>query len=179
MMRFIKAFIFGITGLSGIITLLSLLIPSNVRVSRTTVINFASKDQLLRQTADLMNWQHWHPMFKAGVAKINYSTVSAGKNAACDIIYNGKATHLVITNTDTASVEFSLQSPGENDVENTIAFIPMPSTNDTRVEWRANTKMHWYPWEKFYAIFMDKLTGPGYDAALNGLKEFMESKPTR
>lgn len=179
MMRFIKAFIFGIVGLFGIITLLSLLIPSNVRVSRTTVINFTSKDQLLQQTADLKNWQHWHPMFKAGVAIINYGTVSAGKNAACDIIYNGKTTHLVINNTDTASVEFSLQSPSENDVQNAIAFIPMPSANDTRVEWRANTKMHWYPWEKFYAIFIDKLTGPGYDVALKGLKEFMESNPAR
>jgi hypothetical protein len=47
------------------------------------------------------------------------------------------------------------------------------------VEWRSLTRLHWYPWEKFYAIFMDKITGPGYEAALNGLKEIVEKNPAK
>jgi hypothetical protein len=34
--------------------------------------------------------------------------------------------------------------------------------------------MKWYPWEKFSGIFVDKMTGPGYQAALNELKDFVE-----
>ncbi len=177
MLRFVKAFLFGITGLFITITLLSLLITSNVRVSRATVINNTSIDKLYQQTANLKNWKNWHPMFKEGVAGINFGTVTTGKNAGCDIVYNNKTTHLVITDTDSSSIKFILQSKGENVIESTISFTPLTAANDIRVEWRALTKLHWYPWEKFYAIFIDKITGPGYDAALNGLKDFIEKNP--
>ena len=177
MMRFIKAFLFGITGLFIVITLLSLLITSNVRVSRATVINNTSLDKPYQQIADLKNWQNWHPIFKTGVAVINFGKVTAGKNAACDIVYNNKTTHLLITGTDSSSIKFILKSAGENDIENAINFAPLTSAREIRVEWRALTKLHWYPWEKVYAIFIDKITGPGYDSALNGLKDFIEKNP--
>jgi len=177
MMRFIKAFLFGITGLFIIITLLSLLITSNVRVSRATVIGNTSMVKLNQQVVDLNNWKNWHPMFKPGVAVLNFGKVTVGKNASCDIICNGKTAHLAITDTDSSSVKFILQSTGENDIENAISFTPLTSVNDIRVEWRALTKLHWYPWEKFYAIFIDRISGPGYDAALNGLKDYIEKNP--
>ena len=177
MMRFIKAFLFGITGLFIVITLLSLLITSNVRVSRATVINNTSIDKPYQQIVDLKNWKNWHPIFKTGVAVINFGNVTVGKNAACDIVYNNKTTHLLITGTDSSSIKFILQSPGENDIENAINFTPLTPAKEIRVEWRALTKLHWYPWEKVYAIFIDKITGPGYDAALNGLKDFIEKNP--
>ena len=179
MMRLIKAFLFGITGLFIIITLLSLLITSNVRVSRATVINNTSIDKPYQQIIDLKNWKNWHPIFKTGIAVINFKNSTLGKNAACDIVYNNKTTHLVITDTDSSSVKFILQSTGESDIENAINFTPLTaaSTKEVRVEWRALTKLHWYPWEKVYAIFIDKISGPGYDAALNGLKEYIEKTP--
>lgn len=177
MMRFIKAFLFGITGLFIVITLLSLLITSNVRVSRASVINNTSIDKPYQQVADLKNWKNWHPIFKTGVAAINFGNVTVGKNAVCDIVYNSKTTHLVITDIDSSSIKFILQSPGENDIENGINFTPLTSAKEIRVEWRALTKLHWYPWEKVYAIFIDKITGPGYDAALNNLKDFIEKNP--
>ena len=174
MIRFIKAFLFGITGLFIIITLLSLLITSNVRVIRTTVINNTTTDKPYQQIIDLKNWKNWHPIFKKGVATIIFTVSSVGKNAACDIVYNNKTTHLLITDADTTSIKFILQSQGENDIENAITITPIKTSGEVRVEWRALTKLHWYPWEKFYAIFLDKITGPGYDAALNGLKDFIE-----
>jgi hypothetical protein len=177
MLRFIKAFLFGITGLFITITLLSLLITSSVRVSRATVINNTSFDKLYLQTADLKNWKNWHPMFKEGVAVIIYGSVVTGKNASCDIVYNNKTTHLVITDADSSSIKFSLQSKGENDIENVLSFTHLTAANDIRVEWRALTKLHWYPWEKVYAIFIDGITGPGYDTALTGLKDFIDKHP--
>lgn len=177
MVRFIKAFLFGITGLFLVVTLLTLLITSNVRVSRATVINNTSIDKIYQQIVDLKNWKNWHPIFKTGVAVINFTNKTVDKNAACDIVYNNKTTHLLITNIDSTSVKFILQSPGENDIENTIILSQLSSDKEIRVEWRAVTKLHWYPWEKIYAIFIDKISGPGYDAALNGLKDFIEKNP--
>jgi hypothetical protein len=177
MMRFIKAFLFGITGLFIIITLLSLLITSNVRVARAAVINTAGVDKCYQQIADLTNWKNWHPIFKTGAAVISFGKITKGKNAACDITYKNKITHLSITAADSVSVKFMLQAKGENDIENIIHLTPLMAPGGIKAEWRALTKLHWYPWEKFYAIFIDRITGPGYDAALNGLKDFIEKNP--
>jgi hypothetical protein len=177
MMRFIKAFLFGITGLFIIITLISLLIPSNVKVSRMVVINNTTINRVYRQTADLTNWKNWHPMFKPGVAIINFGNITTGKNASCDIVYNNKTTHLKITAADSSSVKFLLQSKGENDIENNIILNAMPLPQSVQVEWRTITKLHWYPWDKFYAIFIDKMAGPGYEAALNNLNAYIEKNP--
>ena len=116
-------------------------------------------------------------MFKTGVATINFNDNIIGKNAACNIIYNNKTTRLLIIAADSTIVKFILQSPGENEIENAISFTPITASKEIRVEWRALTKLHWYPWEKFYAIFLDKITGPGYDTALKGLKDFIENTP--
>ena len=177
MMRFIKAFLFGITGLFIIITLISLLIPSNVKVSRVMVINNTTINKVYHQTADLTNWKNWHPMFATGVAIINFGNITTGKNASCDIVYNNKTTHLKITSADSSSVEFILQSLGENDIENNIILNTMPLPQTVQVEWRTITKLHWYPWDKFYAIFIDKMSGPGYEAALNNLNAYIEKNP--
>jgi hypothetical protein len=174
-MRLIKAFLVGATGLFIIITLLSLLIPSGARVGRTIMIDNVAKDKIYAQVYDLQNWKNWHPSFSPGLATVNFGKVTAGVDGSCDIIYNNKTTHLKITKTDTAVIAFALTATGENDIINEIHFYSIDG-QQTRIDWEAVTQLHWYPWDKFYAIFIDKLTGPGYETALNGLKHFTEGK---
>ena len=175
-MRLLKAFLIGATGLFIFITLLSLLIPSKAKVSRTVVIDNVAKDKIYTQVIDLKNWKNWHPSFSSNLATISFGNITTGENASCDITYNNKITHLQITKTDTASISFKLTTAGENDISNQIYFYAIPGQQQTRIDWNAITHLHWYPWDKFYAIFIDKLTGPGYEAALNGLKHFTEGK---
>lgn len=177
MMRFIKAFLFGITGLFIIITLLSLLIPAHVKVSRITVINNTAINKIYKQITDLKEWKNWHPVFKPGVAVINFDTITEGNNASCDIIINNKTTHLIINSADSFSVKFTLQSQGENSIENNIILTPLPTQQAVQVEWLAINELHWYPWDKFYAIFIDKMSGPGYETALNNLSTYIEKNP--
>lgn len=177
MMRFIKAFLFGITGLFIMVTLISLLIPSNVQVSRVVVINNTTVNKIYQQAADLKNWKNWHPMFKPGIAIINFGSITMGKNASCDIVYHNKTTHLLINAADSFSIKFTLQSQGENSIENNIILNTMPLSQSVHVEWRTITKLHWYPWDKFYAIFIDKMSGPGYETALNNLSTYIEKNP--
>ncbi len=172
----LKAFVFGLSGLFIMITLISLLITANVRVSRAVAIANTSNNTIYQQTANLKNWKNWHPMFKAGIAQISFGDTVTGKNADCTISYNNKITRLKIIAADTSSVKFVLQSAGENEIENEISFTKLTDASEVRVEWRALTHLKWYPWEKFYAIFIDRITGPGYEDALNGLKEYLEKK---
>lgn len=175
-MRMIKAFLVGAIGLFVMITLISLLITSSPSVSRTVVVNDAAKERVYNEVADLSNWKHWHPAFASAEATVTYPGKTKGVGAGCNITYNNKVTHLVITKTDTAAIYFTLKADGENDVDNQIIFSAVQASSQIKIDWVAQTHLHWYPWDKFYAIFIDKLTGPGYEAALNGLKVFLETK---
>ena len=90
------------------------------------------------------------------------------------ILHRGKELSITKQFSDSAVIKFLLQSKGENDLANEIHFTALPAQDVVQVSWVATTHLHWYPWEKFYAIFIDKLTGPGYEQALNGLKDYLE-----
>lgn len=175
-MRLIKLFIVGFTGLFIVMTLFSLIIPSHVKVSRMVIINSNSRDNILKQVSDLRNWKNWQPMFKSDSVKINFIDTISQQKASCEIIYNNKKTTLTVNSVDSTCVKFSLKSSGDNTIENQILISSIPQQNSTQVEWMAVTHLKWYPWEKFYGIFIDKLTGSGYENSLNSLKDFIESQ---
>jgi hypothetical protein len=176
-MRLVKVFMAGFIGLFMVITLLSLLIPSTVKVTRTTIINNSSATKVYEQVSVLTNWKNWHPVFKSGESTIVFSPpATAGNFPYCEIMHGSKSARISIVSADINSVKFVLQSPAENDVTNQLFISAIPGQNNVQVEWQALNKLNWYPWEKFYGIFIDKLTGPGYDAALEGLKTYLESQ---
>lgn len=174
-MRLIKAFLVGAIGLFIVITLFSLLIPSQVRVSRAVLINNASNGGVYQLVANFENWKKWHPIFTVDSANLYWHPPAiVGKDSGCIIMHRGKDVRIRLIAADSISIKFLLQADGENDVDNDIVITSLPSQNAVQVEWRAITKLHWYPWEKFYGIFIDNLTGTGYEVALNGLKDFIE-----
>lgn len=169
-MRFIKAFLVGVSGLFIIVTLFSLLIPSKVQVVRTVLINSTSLSKVAEQVINFNQWKNWHPIFTTDSA-----VLSVTDNAAVyKIVHRGKELFITKQFSDSAVVKFLLQSKGENDLANEIHFTALPAQDVVQVSWVATTHLHWYPWEKFYAIFIDKLTGSGYEQALKGLKDYLE-----
>lgn len=173
LLRLLKAFIVGFVCLFFVITLFSLVIPSTVKVSRITVINNVTPAEVYEQIAYLQNWKNWHPVFKSDSATVTFAD-SAHKT--CDVVYNGTTTHLSLTFLDTVLIKFDLLTKKQNDTKVEMHLTNLQGQQSVQVEWRASTKLRWYPWDKFYGIFLDKLSGPGYEAALSGLKDFLESK---
>lgn len=172
-MRLIKAFLTGITGLFIVITLLSLLLPSEIKVSRAVVIN-ASSDKIMSQINDLKNWKNWEPMFASDSVTKIFSSATNQPGSFADITYKDKQAHVQITSIDSSSIQFLLQAKNEDQINNEINVTRLENNKGQLVEWKALTKLHWYPWDKLYGIFIDRLTGPGYEDALNHLKSFVE-----
>jgi hypothetical protein len=172
-MKSFKFFVVGFSTLFIAITLISLLLPSTVKVSRAVIIS-AAPDKIYAQVADFRNWKNWHPSLQSNGIVVTYSDPSYGKNAFCDISNGYQKTHLQITDVDSSSVKFLSQLNGADNIYNEINITPVKQKNSVEVEWQAITKLSWYPWEKFYGIYMDRLTGPGYDAVLNDLKDSLE-----
>lgn len=172
-MKLIKGFVIAVLGLFVFITLFSLLIPSTVMTVRSVTIN-APADKVFAQISDLQNWKHWHPVFKKDSTGIKISTPSTGRNAYAEWNTNGKTNTILIDSLLSNHIKASLKRTGEKDVENIISVFEIPESNSMEVEWRALTRLKWYPWEKFSGIFTDKITGPGYEAALEELKKYVE-----
>ncbi|MFZ4058856.1 MAG: hypothetical protein ACOYKE_12005 [Ferruginibacter sp.] len=172
-MRMIKAFIVGLLGLFFFVWLLSLLIPSNIRTVRTNIITNTSFAEVKQEVFNLTQWKKWHPVFKSDSTIVNFSADTT-KLQFADVQYKRLKTHIEIERFNDSSVFFKILTPGENDISSEIRLTATNNPTIIQVDWIATTHLKWYPWEKFYGIFLDKLSGPGYDEALAGLKEYLE-----
>lgn len=172
-MRQLKGFVFVIIGLAIMVTIVSLLMPSKVMTVRSVVIH-ADEILIAKEVTDLKRWKDWHPVFVHDSNTINISNPSSGVNAAATWTTNGKENKFIITEAEASHIKASLMRQGENDMVNVISINPVNDSTALQVEWRVLTTLKWYPWEKFYGIFIDKLTGPGYELALNNLRDFVE-----
>ena len=165
--RLIKGFVIALVGLFVFITLLSLFIPSRVMISRGVVIH-AGAAKVFDQVSNLPNWKNWQPVFKNDSARIRF-----GNNSA-EWTSQNRANTIIVTSRSENSISASLKREGENTVLNTIRILPLADSNQVQAEWNVLIKLKWYPWEKFYGIFIEKITGQGYEEALNGLKAYCE-----
>ena len=100
-MRLIKVFLAGAIGLFIIITLFSLLIPSNVRVSRAVLINNTNIGEVYQQIAHFDNWKKWHPIVTLDSATlISQPSIIAGKDSGCIIVHRGKEVSIHLLSAD-------------------------------------------------------------------------------
>ncbi|HEX2683214.1 MAG TPA: SRPBCC family protein [Ferruginibacter sp.] len=173
-MRLIKGFFIVLAGLFIFITILSLFIPSKLMVTRAVVIH-AKADKVFMEVSDLRNWKHWQPVFIRDSANIRFEPGANGISNSCTWESNGKENKMVITGKKDHAISASLLRKGENDVLNTISILPLPDSNTVQAEWNVLIRLKWYPWQKFYGLFIEKLTGQGYEDALNSLKAYTEN----
>ncbi len=172
-MKMIKGGILVFVGLFVVVTLISLLIPSTIVTAKATTVQ-ADSLKLFDAISDLRKWNNWHPVFMNDTNAIHFSENTNKVNAYANWETNGKQNKLVITKINYPIVEFSLQRDGENDLINELFVTPVQEAGNMQVQWKAITKLKWYPWEKFSGIFIEKISGSGYEAALESLKKYLE-----
>jgi hypothetical protein len=171
-MKIAKGVLFAIAGLFLMVTLFSLLMPSRVVTTRAMVIQ-APKKNIVSALQDLNQWKTWNPLFSGDSSTIMLSNPSSGIGA---YIQWGKQqkNKFTITENLPEGVRFTLSRDGELPIENSIVALALQDSTGYQVEWTAVTKLKWYPWEKFAGIFTGEITGPGYESALAGLRDYAE-----
>lgn len=173
-MKVLKGVIIVFIGLFVFVTLISLLIPSRIVTSRAETVQ-ADSLKLFSEIADLKNWKHWHPVFIQDSNKIKFSVTSTQVNDYAEWESNHKTIRIVIVENKYPSVKLLLQSQDENAIENILSLRQVQEQGNMQVQWTSITKLKWYPWEKFSGIFIEKLSGSGFQAALASLKTYVES----
>lgn len=173
-LKLVKGFFIVLAGLFIFITILSLFIPSKLMVTRAVVIN-ARADKVFNEISNLQNWKNWQPVFTNDSTSIKFDTDVTGISNSCEWISKGRNNRMFITDKKNNSIAVTLSRERENDVLNTIRILPLADSSQVQAEWNVLIKLKWYPWEKFYGIFIEKITGEGYEAALNSLKTYTEN----
>ena len=143
-------------------------------ITKAVVID-ARADKVFTEISNLQNWKHWQPVFIRDSANIKFDTDANGISNSCTWESNGKKNKMLITGKRDNVIAATLISNGETDVLNTISVLPLADSNQVQAEWNVLIKLKWYPWEKFYGLFIEKISGQGYEDALNSLKTYTEN----
>lgn len=131
-----------------LVTLMSLLFPSHVRISRAININ-APQSSIIPLLSDTSRWKEWMDIQTGSI-------------------------EVVPATADTGAIATEWRYGGRNI---TSAFATIESAGVTVVQWYFDFRLKWYPWEKFGSITFDKQFGTPMEKSLNNLKKLIEKSP--
>ena len=169
-MRFIKPAILSLVILFLLVTGISLLIPSHVRISKA--INMKTMpDSVWKEVDDLHRWERWNPFF---------SELSSKKISWLDTI-PGKWNSIKVENTTIAWKEKNQEEHiaellSNNRQPMVIGWkcIPHLHTDSLTLQWYIDFRLRWYPWEKFASLLFEKSYGTKMEQGLANLKTLLE-----
>lgn len=170
-MRSIKLFLVVILILISFLFLITAFLPSKVTVSKSTIVN-ATEQKIAMQINDFNNWKNWYPAFQNKEISVNIfrqndtqlATVTNEKNQTISI---------TLAKSVDKNIEILLSEQSKKNINYQFVFKPN-GKGQTQLTWNVNTDLGWYPWKKLAGIFLDKVTGPQYEAALQNLKNASE-----
>lgn len=163
--RVIKLGIISIIFFAILITGFSLFFPRHVRISKAIDIN-ASKDSVMLQIRNAENWKNWFP----GADSAELITL----NGIIKGIKTKSGQQLTLRSISDSTVLASTINPGFKDGESGWNFFPASTPNSITIQWYMDFHLHWYPWEKFSSLLLEKRYGPLLEIGLGNLKKLSE-----
>ena len=154
-----------------IISIISLLLPSKVTVTRSVEIN-ATPDKVVSQIIDFTKWENWYPAFKD-----ENITVAINKSNPLSVTLKGReGKNIILTRMESMPdmIIFDVNTFSSSKV--TYRFIVTKKTDSqTQLTWDINTDMGWYPWKRIQGLLLDKFSGTQYEMALDNLRKAVEN----
>jgi hypothetical protein len=163
-MRFIKLGLISAVVLFTVILLISLLLPSHIRVSRAIDIS-APPEKINPLVTDIKNWEQWNEYIRAYHNRIVETGMLKADEIA--IFMTGKKKNLITAD---------WQQPSGSKFSSGFAVISNSNKHSyTTVQWYFDFHVKWYPWEKFQSIVYDQQLGPVMEKSLANLKRIAEN----
>lgn len=156
-MRVIKLAVISVIILFLLVTGISLLIPSHIRISRATDIR-GQKDSIFSLLENKENWPLWHPAFDPANNKI--PTIES---------------HIISRNDSAISI--GMWQSGKKEVANTWLLHSYPNSSTFTLQWYMDFYPEWYPWQKVGSLFYEDMYGKMMEEGLMNLKGKMEASP--
>jgi hypothetical protein len=151
-MRIIKLGIISFVLLFAIVTLMSLFIPSRIRISRAVNLS-PSATHILSRIKDTNQWKTWHPAFmktegSQKMVPLWRIPVSSGpEEFICKVQYMDRKP---VTN----GWRLYTNTPGDS----------------LTIQWYMDFQLSWYPWQKFGSLFYESSYGRLMETGMTNLK---------
>lgn len=162
MMKYLRLIIISALVFFGLACIVSLFIPSQIRIFRMTNIA-KGQDSLLNPVKDLAQWKKWFPGFNGII--LQNSEVQNGKI----IKASANGIMMSITEVSDSSVIVSMQK-GSRPVIHGWQINKDPRKDSLALQAYVDFKLKWYPWEKFSSLLLDKTYGDMLSQSLSNLK---------
>jgi len=161
-MRLIKLGLISILVLFILATLMGLLLPSKVIVSRTTDIH-APADSIFGYLKDMRLWKQW-------IDGMDHPGVIISSPVSADLA----GTKVDITYAD--SLQVSAIWKGRNTATQYSTQKIIQQEQVCIVNWQFEQHIKWYPWERLGSMMNDKIIGTMMEKDLANLKAIFEGK---
>jgi hypothetical protein len=162
-MRFVKLALISAVALFVVILLISLLLPSHVRISRAVDIN-APAEKIYPFISDIKQWEKWNAYVRAYHNRVAETDMLKADEIA-----------IFVTGTTKSLVTAEWQQPSGNKFGSGFALVAGNTEQRvTTVQWYFDFHVSWYPWEKFQSIVYDQQLGPVMEKSLADLKVMSE-----
>ena len=171
-MRKIIFITIGFLFILGMLSVLSLLLPSKVSVTKSVGIN-APIAEVYKYVNDFQKWPEWFlPMEEDSSVQITY-----GSDNSSVTLKDAKGIELVFEKLPSTAdtINIALNSKSSSDVFYQFMLISQNAEN-TQIVLNVNTYFKWYPWERIKGMFLDKMTGPMYQKSLLQLERKIEGR---
>lgn len=169
-MRIVKLLVISVVFLFLLVTLISVFIPSHVRVSKAINVD-AGLPEVYGMIAHTGNWKEWYPPMQDSTIKFS---VEADSNT---VMLND--TRVMITGREKNAITGEMISAGGTRVKTGWNILYVAQQDSVTVQWFMDFKMKWYPWEKFSSLLFEKRYGPVMEQGLSNLKSLVENSDRR
>jgi hypothetical protein len=149
MKQYIKLGVISMVMIFLLFTVISLFIPSTVKISRAVNI-YGKPDSILNYIRDTLKWRNWYP---------GYDTLSK------------TGTQISFTETQNNIISAEFTSRARKSILSSWQVIPYQQTDSVTLQWYMQFKLRWYPWEKFGSLLYEKSYGRHMEAGLNNIRQ--------
>lgn len=176
-MRPLTRLVLGLAALAAILVAVSIGLPAHVTVARSVVVN-APESAIFPYLNDLRNFKDWSPWkTRDPELDIAFSGSEKGKGAALAWTSQKRSV-------GTGSMEITESDPNGhigmdvnfNGLEGTSAFELTPSGSGSKLTWNFSFETGSSPIKRWKGLMLDSLVGTEYRAALDKVKEKVETE---
>lgn len=175
-MRYIKLAILSFIVFALMITGISLFFPSHIRISKAINVK-STPDAVWKQVDNIRNWSSWNPLMQGAAGKkTEYLDTTGGQWKKVKI----EGTTIAILPQQGSEHQASMQSGSRRPVINGFVCFgdptntSNPGADSLTIQWYMDFHLHWYPWEKFSSLMLEKNYGPAMEEGLTKLKQLIQ-----
>jgi hypothetical protein len=136
-----------------VVTAISLLIPSHIRISKAINIH-SDEEAIFALIRDTTQWKQWHPAFIQNDSTPEFPAI-----------------HIIQKSESDSEIVMHLQQSGKPEVVNGWKIYQYPNVDSLTLQWYMDFHLKWYPWQKFGSMLYEKTYGSMMEKGLGNIRE--------